>query len=154
FFNVFGPGEAHKDDMRSVVHKAYHEIQLTGAMSLFRSGHPDYRDGEQKRDFVYVKDAVAVAQYFMENPKSNGLFNCGTGRAQTWLDLGEAIFAAMGREMRINWIDMPAHLARKYQYFTQAEASKLRAAGYDREFMSLKESVADYISELDQESRF
>lgn len=154
FFNVFGPGEAHKGDMRSVVHKAYHEILDSDQMSLFRSGHPDYKDGMQKRDFVYVKDAVDVALFFLENRQVNGLYNCGTGRAQTWLDLAEAIFAAMGKEMWINWIEMPGHLAKKYQYFTQADATKLRSAGYTRPFRPLNESVADYINELNRISRY
>lgn len=149
FFNVFGPGEAHKGDMRSVVHKAHGQIRETGRMSLFRSGHPDYADGEQKRDFIYVKDAVDVALHFLDNPAANGLFNCGTGRAQTWLDLAHAIFAAMDRPVDIEWIDMPASLARKYQYFTEADTAKLREAGYTREFTSLRESVADYVKALE-----
>lgn len=148
FFNVFGPRESHKGEMRSVVHKAYHEVLARGHISLFRSGHPDYRDGEQKRDFVYVKDAVDVMLFFHDNPARCGLFNCGTGRAQTWLDLAHAIFAAVGREPAINWIDMPPELAGKYQYFTEASVEKLRAAGYGRPFTPLRESVADYVEWL------
>ncbi len=151
FFNVFGPGEAHKADMRSVVHKAYHEVLATGAISLFRSAHPDYEDGKQMRDFVYVKDAVDVVLHFLDHPATGGLYNCGTGRAQTWLDLAHAIFAAMNREPVIRWIDMPPALAGKYQYFTQADATKLRAAGYTRAFTPLVESVADYVGVLGAE---
>ncbi|CAN5425955.1 ADP-glyceromanno-heptose 6-epimerase [soil metagenome] len=151
FFNVFGPGEAHKGDMRSVVHKAYHEVLKTGAISLFRSGKPEYKDGEQKRDFVYVKDAVDVVLWFLDHPNANGLFNCGSGRAQTWLDLANAVFAAMKRAPKINWIDMPETLAGKYQYFTQADATKLKRSGYTREFMKLNDSVADYVKQLELE---
>lgn len=150
FFNVFGPGEAHKGDMRSVVYKAFHELRDKGHISLFRSQHPDYRDGEQKRDFVYVKDAVDVAMYFLEHREVSGLFNCGTGQARTWLDLANAVFAATGREPRINWVDMPAVLAGKYQYFTQADTRKLRAAGYTRPFTPLADSVADYVRFLER----
>ncbi|MBI1292424.1 ADP-glyceromanno-heptose 6-epimerase [bacterium] len=149
FFNVFGPRESHKGDMRSVVHKAYHELLAKGHISLFRSAHPDYEDGRQMRDFVYVKDAVEVMLYFYDHPSINGLFNCGTGRAQTWLDLTDAIFAAMGREPKINWIDMPAALAGKYQYFTQADTTKLQTTGYNKPFTPLTESVADYVRWLE-----
>lgn len=148
FFNVFGPGEAHKGDMRSVPHKAYHEVLEHGRISLFRSGHPDYRDGEQMRDFVYVKDAVDVALHFFDNRNVSGLFNCGTGKARTWLDMAHAIFAAMNRAPEIRWVDMPAALAGKYQYYTQADATKLRRAGYRKEFTTLEESVKDYVSFL------
>jgi len=151
FFNVFGPREGHKGDMRSVVHKAYHELLEKGHISLFRSAHPDYEDGRQMRDFVYVKDAVKVMLYFMDNREIGGLFNCGTGRAQTWLDLTDAIFAAMGREPKINWIDMPPALAGKYQYYTQADTTKLQAAGFSEPFTPLRDSVADYIRELESE---
>jgi ADP-L-glycero-D-manno-heptose 6-epimerase len=148
FFNVFGPRESHKGDMRSVVHKAYHEVVATGQISLFRSENPAYRDGEQMRDFVYVKDAVEVALHFFDHQSKSGLFNCGTGRARTWLDLANAVFAAMGREPMINWIDLPPHLSGKYQYHTLADTEKLRAAGYTREFSTLESGVADYVREL------
>lgn len=152
FFNVFGPGEAHKGDMRSVVHKAYHEVRARGVISLFRSARPDIRDGEQQRDFVYVKDAVAVMLHLLDHPGANGLFNCGTGRARTWLDLAHAVFAAMGRPPRIEWIDMPPALAGKYQYFTQAEMGKLRATGFERPFTPLEDAVAEYVRHLDAEA--
>lgn len=148
FFNVFGPREHHKGSMRSVVHKAYHEVLETGEVGLFRSARPDYRDGEQKRDFVYVKDAVDVILYFLDNPHRNGLFNCGTGKARTWLDLAHAVFAALGREPRIRWVDMPEALAGKYQYFTEADTAKLRSAGYAKPFSELEDAVADYVRYL------
>ncbi len=151
FFNVFGPREHHKGEMRSVVHKAYGEVLATGRISLFRSGHPEYRDGEQKRDFVYVKDAVRVILSFLDNPDRNGLFNCGTGKARTWLDLAHAVFAALGRPPQVNWIDMPEHLADRYQYFTEAETAKLRRAGYTEPFTPLEDAVADYVDYLRKE---
>lgn len=146
FFNVFGPREAHKGDMRSVVHKAYGEVLAKGHVSLFRSADPKYRDGEQMRDFIYVKDAVAVVLHFLDHPERNGLFNCGTGNARTWLALAGALFAALGREPKINWVDMPEALAGKYQYFTQAELTKLRTlGGFAAPFTPLEDSVADYV---------
>ncbi len=148
FFNVYGPREAHKGEMRSVVHKAYHEVLRTGTITLFRSDRSDYADGMQKRDFVYVGDAVEMILHFVEHPWANGLFNCGTGRARTWLDLAHAVFAAMGREPRINWIDLPAHLAGKYQYFTEADLARVRGAGYAREFTALEDGVRRYVEWL------
>jgi ADP-L-glycero-D-manno-heptose 6-epimerase len=152
FFNVFGPREAHKGDMRSVVHKAWQQVRAEGRISLFRSAHPQYRDGEQMRDFICVGDAVDVVLHFVENRGANGLFNCGTGKARTWLDLARAVFAAMGREEAIHWVDMPAALAGKYQYFTQASTQKLReAGGYAAPFTSLEEGVAEYVAWLEAE---
>lgn len=145
YFNVFGPGEGHKGEMRSVVHKAYHQIRETGAFSLFRSHRPDYADGGQVRDFVYVKDAVAVTLFFHDHPEASGLFNCGTGKARSWLDLLTAVYAAMGREPVISFSDMPAHLRDKYQYFTEADTRKLRASGCDHAFTPLEEAVRDYV---------
>ncbi len=145
YFNVFGPGEGHKGEMRSVVHKAYHQIRETGAFSLFRSHRPDYADGGQLRDFVYVKDAVAVTLFFHDHPEVSGLFNCGTGRARSWLDLLRAVYAALGREPVISFVDMPAHLRDKYQYFTEADTRKLRAAGCQHAFLPLEEAVRDYV---------
>jgi ADP-L-glycero-D-manno-heptose 6-epimerase len=145
YFNVFGPGEGHKGEMRSVIHKAYHQIRETGAFQLFRSHRPDYADGGQVRDFVYVKDAVAVTLFFHDHPEISGLFNCGTGRARSWLDLLRAVYAAMGREPAIAFVDMPEHLRDKYQYFTEADTRKLRAAGCRHTFMPLEEAVADYV---------
>ncbi|RMD81463.1 MAG: ADP-glyceromanno-heptose 6-epimerase, partial [Lentisphaerae bacterium] len=121
FFNVYGPNEEHKGDMRSVVSKAFQQIRAEGKLKLFRSYHPDYADGEQKRDFIYVKDAVDVVLYFLDHPDRNGLVNCGTGKARTWLDLGRAVFAALNLEPNIEFIPMPDELQGKYQYFTQAD---------------------------------
>lgn len=149
FFNVYGPREAHKGDMRSVAHKAYQEVKAKGHISLFESDHPDYADGEQKRDFVWVGDAVAMMLWFLDHPEVNGLFNCGTGRAQTWLELARAIFAAMGREERINWVPLPEALRGKYQYFTEADLTKLRTAGYRESFTPLAEGIRQYVQWLD-----
>lgn len=144
YFNVFGPGEDHKGDMRSVVNKAFRQIEETGRLELFRSHRPDYRDGMQERDFVYVKDAVAMTLFFLDHPGVSGIFNAGTGRTHTWIDLANAIFASLGREPHIDFIDMPATLRDKYQYFTQADIRKLRAAGFADAFQPLAASVADY----------
>ncbi len=145
YFNVFGPHEDHKADMRSVVHKAYHQIKETGEMTLFKSHRPDYADGEQMRDFIYVKDAVDVTLHFALNPKGGGLFNVGTGQARSWVDLGKALFAAMNIKPNIRFIDMPPTLRDKYQYFTQADTQKLRAAGYAKPCTTLEEGVRDYV---------
>ena len=145
YFNVFGPNEDHKGSMRSVVNIAYQQILKTGEVQLFKSDRPDYRDGEQMRDFVYVKDAVDVTLWFVDHPEANGLFNCGTGKARTWVDLAKATFKAMGRKPNIRFIDMPDALKGKYQYFTQADATKLRACGYKKPFTSLEDAVKDYV---------
>ena len=131
--------------MRSVIHKAYGQILATGKVRLFKSHREGYADGEQLRDFVYVKDAVDLTLHCGAHPECSGLFNCGTGRARSWNDLAKAVFAAMGREPNIEYIDMPEHLRAKYQYFTQAEMSRIRAAGYTREFTSLEDGVRDYV---------
>lgn len=146
FFNVYGPFEDHKGDMRSVVHKAYHQILETGKVKLFRSHRPDYADGEQVRDFIYVRDAVDVVLHFLDDREASGLFNCGTGKARSWLDLVRAVFAAMGRDPKIEFVDMPAHLRDKYQYHTEADAAKLRAAGYAAGFTELEDGVRDYVT--------
>ena len=148
FFNVFGPNEYHKEDMRSVIAKAYDRVASEGKMVLFKSYHPDYKDGEQKRDFVYVKDAVKVMQYFFENPNINGLFNVGSGMARTWNDLAAALFKAVGKEPNIEYIDMPEVLKPRYQYFTQADMSKLFQSGYRQKFTSLEDAVKDYAGYL------
>ncbi|MBP7830703.1 MAG: ADP-glyceromanno-heptose 6-epimerase [Kiritimatiellae bacterium] len=145
YFNVFGPREDHKGDMRSVVHKAYHQIRETGEIRLFKSYKPKYRDGEQERDFIFVRDAVDVTLFFLDHPGVSGLFNCGTGQARTWNDLAKAVFAAMGVEPRITYIDMPPALRDKYQYHTQADVLKLRKAGYDKPFTALEDGVQAYI---------
>lgn len=145
YFNVYGPGEAHKGDMRSVVHKSYGQILKDGEVKLFKSHRPDYGDGQQVRDFVYVKDAVEETLWFGEHKEVSGIFNCGTGQPRTWVDLVSAVFRAMGSEPNIQFIDMPQHLRGKYQYHTQADLAKLRAAGYDRPFASLEDGIADYV---------
>ncbi len=146
YFNVFGPNEDHKADMRSLVNKAYQQILTTGKVGLFKSLHPDYKDGEQKRDFLYVKDAVEMTIHFAETaPTAGGLYNLGSGEANTWLTLTRAIFAALSREPAIEFIDLPETLRGKYQYFTQADVSKLRSTGYTRPMTPLAEAVRDYV---------
>ena len=146
YFNVFGPCEDHKGEMRSMVHKAYGQVVSTGRVRLFKSHRPGYGDGEQLRDFVYVKDAVEVTLFFDDHSQVSGLFNCGTGQARSWNDLMNALFAAMGRPPEIEYIDMPESLRNQYQYFTQADGAKLRSAGYDRPFTPLEEAVRDYVT--------
>jgi ADP-L-glycero-D-manno-heptose 6-epimerase len=146
YFNVFGPNEDHKGEMRSLVHKAFQQIQSTGIVQLFRSHRPDFRDGEQQRDFLYVKDAVEMTLHFADRaPEVGGLFNLGSGQANTWLTLARALFTALQREPRIEFIDMPEVLRGKYQYFTLADIGKLRASGYAREMTPLSEAVRDYV---------
>lgn len=145
YFNVFGPYEDHKAGMRSLVQKAYHQIREHGYIELFKSNRPDYKDGEQKRDFIYVRDAVDVTLHFALDSKTGGLFNCGTGQARTWIDLANALFAAVDRQPDIRFIDLPEILRDKYQYFTQADTAKLRRAGYAKPFTSLEDAVKDYV---------
>ncbi len=145
YFNVFGPNEDHKADMRSLVHKAYGQILATGKIQLFKSHRPDYQDGEQKRDFLYVKDAVEMTLHLAETRRAGGLYNLGSGQANTWLTLAQAIFAALGKEPNIEFIDMPAILREKYQYFTQADIAKLRGSGYDKPVTPLPDAVRDYV---------
>lgn len=145
FFNVYGPHEDHKGDMRSVVNKAFGQIRSEGVVRLFKSYSPDYKDGEQVRDFVYVKDAVDVCLHFAENRRVSGLFNVGTGTSRTWLDLARAVFSAMGREPKIEFIEMPEELRGKYQYRTEADISKLRRVGYSTPMTTLEDGVRDYV---------
>lgn len=145
FFNVYGPNENHKGNMRSVVNKAYHQIKDQGEMSLFKSNHPDYTDGGQMRDFVYIKDCVDIMWWLTEHPEVNGIFNIGTGQARSWNDLVTAVFTAMNKKINIKYIDMPEELLGKYQNFTQAEMSKLKNAGYDKPISSLEDGVKDYV---------
>jgi len=155
YFNVFGPNEQHKGDMRSLVNKAYSQIESTGGLRLFRSERDDYRDGEQKRDFIYVKDAAAMTLYLAANEQAAGLFNVGAGRAETWLDLANAVFAAMGREPRIEFIDIPAEIRAGYQYLTLADIGRLRASGYDAPVTPLSDAVRDYVTNyLEQNGRY
>jgi ADP-L-glycero-D-manno-heptose 6-epimerase len=144
YFNVFGPNENHKGDMRSLVSKAVDEITSTGSLNLFRSHNPEYKDGEFGRDFLYVKDAVDMTIHFMDNDVG-GLFNVGSGQASTWNELANATFAALGREPKIEYIDMPEQLRGKYQYHTQADLTRIRKAGYSRTITPLAEAVADYV---------
>ena len=146
YFNVYGPNEEHKGDMRSVVSKAYEQIDQTGRMTLFRSHRTEYRDGEQKRDFLYVKDAVRMTLWLAGNEQATGLFNLGNGTARTWLDLGNSIFSALGQEPNIEFVDMPEILKDKYQYFTEATIEKLRLCGYRDNLFSLEEAVSDYVT--------
>jgi len=145
YFNVYGPHEDHKGDMRSVVHKAFHQILETGGVNLFKSYRPEYADGEQVRDFIYVRDAVDATLHFLDRRDVSGLFNCGTGKARSWLDLARAVFAAMGREPKIDFIDMPESLRPKYQYHTQSDATRLRGAGFTAAFTELEDGVRDYV---------
>lgn len=148
YFNVYGPYEDHKGDMRSVVEKSYEQIRHHGFVELFKSYKPEYADGEQRRDFLYVKDAVDVTLHFaLQEPHApGGLFNCGTGVSRTWLDLARAVFSAMGRDPKIEFIEMPEMLRGKYQYYTQANPAKLRAAGYQAPFTSLEDGVHAYVT--------
>jgi len=146
YFNVFGPNEDHKGDMRSLVHKAYHQIAAGGAVRLFKSYKPEYRDGEQRRDFLYVKDAVEMTLHFAETAvTAGGLYNLGSGEAHTWLELVSAIFAALDRPPRIEFIEMPGGLRERYQYYTCAAIAKLRTTGYARPLTPLPAAVADYV---------
>lgn len=147
FFNVYGPNEYHKGDMASVIYKSYFQIIEQGLVKLFRSHRPDYEDGGQLRDFVYVKDVVEVIAYLLEHREVNGLFNVGTGKARSFADLVKATFAALGREPNIEYIDMPEHLRDRYQYYTQAEMGKLRHVGFAAEMHSLEAGVADYVQQ-------
>lgn len=145
FFNVYGPNEGHKGDMRSVIHKAYQQISDTGQLKLFKSYKPEYKDGEQMRDFIYVKDVVDIVLYFLENKEKNGIFNVGTGKARTWNDLACGIFNSMNKQVNIEYIDMPETMRDKYQYFTEAKVDKLRNIGYTKEFHSLEDGIDDYV---------
>ncbi len=148
YFNVYGPNEDHKGDMRSLVNKAYQQILSTGRVSLFKSHHPDYKDGEQMRDFLYVKDAVEMTLHFAESATAaGGLYNLGSGEANTWLTLTRAIFAALKRDPAIDFIDMPEALRGKYQYYTKADITKLRGTGYKRPMTPLAEAVRDYVQD-------
>ncbi len=145
YFNVFGPNEYHKSDMRSFCLKAFKQINETGKVRLFKSYRPDFDDGQQQRDFIYVKDAVDMTLFFLAHPKVGGLFNIGTGKARTWNDLAKAVFAAMGKSVNIEYIDMPDSIRNQYQYFTQADMTKFRKAGYKKQTTSLEDAIKDYV---------
>jgi ADP-L-glycero-D-manno-heptose 6-epimerase len=145
YFNVFGPNEDHKGDMRSVVHKAFAQVRDSGCIRLFKSYRPDFRDGEQQRDFLYVKDAVAMTLHLAVHERAGGLFNVGSGAAHRWNELAEGVFAAMNCPPRIEYIEMPEELRAKYQYYTQADISRLRATGYHAPVTPLRDAVRDYV---------
>jgi ADP-L-glycero-D-manno-heptose 6-epimerase len=147
FFNVYGPNELHKGSMISVVKVKYDEVARGGPARLFRSDRPDVADGAQARDFIWVGDVVDVLLWLLDHPQVSGLFNCGTGVARTYLDLAHAVCDAAGRPRAVEFIDMPEQLAGQYQSFTQADMTRLRAAGYDRQFTSLEAGVARYVQE-------
>ena len=147
FFNVYGPNEFHKGRMASVILHAFNQIGKTDMMKLFRSHNPEYKNGEQLRDFIYVKDVVEVCMFLMENrnTENNGLYNLGTGKARTFLDLTKSTFKAMGVKEDIDFIDTPEDIRDKYQYYTQADMSKLIGIGYDKPFTTLEDGVEDYV---------
>ncbi len=145
YFNVFGPNEYHKGDMRSFVLKGFEQIKASGKVSLFKSHHPSYGDGEYIRDFIYIKDAVKMTLFFLDHQEICGLFNVGTGQGRTWNDYVHAIFAALGVKCVIEYIEMPPSIRPQYQYFSQARMDKLRTAGYGNATVPLEEAVTDYV---------
>jgi len=145
FFNVFGPNEYHKEDMCSMVFRGFNQIRETGCLRLFKSYRPEYEDGGQRRDFVYVKDCVEVMWWLLEHPDANGVFNIGTGKDRTWNDLASALFSAMGLDLNIDYIPMPDSLKDRYQYYTRAEMEKLTQAGCPVSFTGLEAAVGDYV---------
>jgi ADP-L-glycero-D-manno-heptose 6-epimerase len=145
YFNVYGPNENHKGDMRSLVNKAYDQILKTGKVDLFKSYLPEYNDGEQMRDFLYVKDAVEMTIHLAESEFAGGIYNLGSGEANTWVSLATAIFDALNMKTKIEFIDMPDDLKDKYQYYTKASIDKLRSSGYEKEIFSLQNAVSDYV---------
>ncbi len=156
FFNVYGPNEYHKGRMASVIYHAYHQLHDKGEVSLFRSHHPDYEHGQQKRDFIYIKDVVDVLFWLMlrRKPGDSGLYNLGTGQAQTFQHLAESLFQALDQQPEIRFIDTPKDIRDKYQYFTQASMDKLRAIGYDKPFHSLKAGIRDYVQNYLEEEAY
>ncbi len=151
FFNVFGPNEYHKGDMQSVVCKSYSHVVKEGKIRLFKSYKKEYPNGEQKRDFIYVKDAVDVVMFFLDHPKVNGIFNVGTGRARSWNDLAKSLFAAVGQTPHIEYFDIEKSLRDRYQYFTQADITKLRQQGFKKSLTSLEDAVKDYAGYLENQ---
>ena len=145
FFNVYGPNEYHKSRMASVIFHAYRQIEQNGKMKLFRSHNPDYKDGEQLRDFVYVKDVVNVCYWLMHHRKDSGIYNLGSGKARTFLSLARNVFQSLDKPENIEFIDTPVDIRDKYQYFTEAKMEKLKKIGYNQPFHSLKEGVTDYV---------
>ncbi|MDR1926169.1 MAG: ADP-glyceromanno-heptose 6-epimerase [Endomicrobium sp.] len=152
FFNVFGPNEYHKRDMRSVICKSYYDIFSNGEIKLFKSCNSDYSDGGQCRDFVYIKDVVEVIYFLLKNPSITGIFNLGTGKSRTWNDVAKSMFEAVGKKENIEYIDMPDYLKSKYQYFTEAKMDNLKNVGYNKPFMELEDSIKDYCCYLKNKS--
>lgn len=148
YFNVFGPNEYHKGDMRSVVHKAFEQVRDTGKVRLFKSLNPKFKDGEQMRDFIYINDAVDMTQFFLDRKDKNGIYNVGSGKARTWNDLVAALFKSVSKPINIEYINLPEHLKDKYQYFTEARLDKIKKAGYNKTLTSLESGVNDYVSYL------
>jgi ADP-L-glycero-D-manno-heptose 6-epimerase len=145
FFNVYGPNEYHKGRMASVIWHAFNQIRLTNEMKLFRSHNPEYKDGEQMRDFVYVKDVVDVCSFLLHHRKNSGIYNLGSGKARTFLDLTKSVFRAVNKKENIHFIDTPVNIRDKYQYFTEANMEKLKSIGYTKPFHSLEEGTEDYV---------
>ena len=145
FFNVYGPNENHKANMRSIVLKIYQTISKGMVVNLFKSHNKDYKNGEQLRDFIYVKDVVSIIEWFINNPKSNGLFNVGTGIPRSFNDIAKAVFANSNKREKIEYIDTPKKIRSQYQYFTKANIKKLRDLGYKKDFFSLEDGIKDYI---------
>jgi len=145
YFNVYGPNEYHKGDMQSLVRKGFFQIQETGKMRLFKSYKQEYTDGGQERDFLYIKDAVAMTLFFLDHPNIGGLFNVGSGTARNWNHLAKALFSALGKEPNIEYIEMPTSIRDQYQYHTQAQMGKILKAGYDAPCTSLEDGIKDYV---------
>ena len=154
FFNVFGPNEYHKARMASVIFHAYNQVKEKGEVKLFRSHNPDYKDGEQIRDFIYVKDVVSICFWLMQQQPASGLYNCGTGKARTFKDLVQAIFDTLGLPEKIQFVDTPIDIRDKYQYFTEANMDKLHQAGYTQPFYSLEAGVKEYVSGYLKEGKY
>jgi ADP-L-glycero-D-manno-heptose 6-epimerase len=148
YFNVFGPNEYHKGEMRSVVHKAFEQVRDTGVVRLFKSLNSNYKDGEQMRDFIYINDAVDMTLFFLKKRDKNGIYNVGSGKARTWNDLVAALFKSMGKSLNIEYIDLPENLKDKYQYFTEAKLDKIKKAGYNKTTTSLEDGVDGYVNYL------
>ena len=145
YFNVFGPNEYHKEDMQSMVRKGYLQVRDVGILNLFNSYKSGYSDGGQERDFLYVRDAVAMTLFFLEHQKIGGIFNVGSGRARNWNDLASAVFRSMNKKVNINYIEMPVSIRNQYQYHTSAEIAKIRSVGYSEEITSLEDGISDYV---------
>jgi ADP-L-glycero-D-manno-heptose 6-epimerase len=154
FFNVYGPNEYHKGRMASVIFHTFNQIQKTGSMKLFQSHNPEFKDGEQMRDFVYVKDVVNILYFLMHHRKDSGIYNLGTGKARTFLDLAKNTFYALNKDPEISFVPTPEDIREKYQYFTEANMNKLRSIGYNQDFYSLEEGVKDYVSNYLIDTRY